>query len=257
MKGNEQRLYQYMEGASKRFIIPVYQRNYDWKIEQCKQLFDDLVDISRNKTNSHFFGSIVSSSAENAGQQEFLIIDGQQRLTTVSLLLLAMHNLLDENLVETDDRTLQTRLLEEYLIDKYAPEETRIKLKPVKNDANAFGVLVDGHRNPIESSNITTNYNYLYNRIQREEITISELYQSFQKLEVINIYLGPEDNAQLIFESLNSTGLDLTEGDKIRNYILMGVETSREQELLYERYWHPIEKATNYDVTFFIFHLSN
>ncbi|MFL8906258.1 DUF262 domain-containing protein [Helcococcus kunzii] len=252
MKGNEQLLYQYMEGSSKRFIIPVYQRNYDWKIEQCKQLFDDLIRLSKNGLKRHFFGSIVSSMAEDAGQQDFLIIDGQQRLTTVSLLLLAMYKLLDENVILTDDETLKTRLLDEYLVDKYAPKETRIKLKPVKNDATAFNALVDKHSNPIESSNITTNYEYFYNRIQKGEITVSELYESFKKLEIINIFLSQEDNPQLIFESLNSTGLDLSEGDKIRNYILMDVKPTTLQEEYYERYWHPLEKATNFDVTFFI-----
>lgn len=252
MKGNEQLLYQYMEGSSKRFIIPVYQRNYDWKIEQCKQLFDDLIRLSKNGLKRHFFGSIVSSMAEDAGQQDFLIIDGQQRLTTVSLLLLAMYKLLDENVILTDDETLKDRLLDEYLVDKYAPKETRIKLKPVKNDATAFNALVDKHSNPIESSNITTNYEYFYNRIQKGEISVSELYESLKKLEIINIFLSQEDNPQLIFESLNSTGVDLSEGDKIRNYILMDVKPTTLQEEYYERYWHPLEKATNFDVTFFI-----
>lgn len=252
MKGNEQLLYQYMEGSSKRFIIPVYQRNYDWKIEQCKQLFDDLIRLSKNGLKRHFFGSIVSSMAEDAGQQDFLIIDGQQRLTTVSLLLLAMYKLLDENVILTDDETLKDRLLDEYLVDKYAPKETRIKLKPVKNDGTAFNALVDKHSNPIESSNITTNYEYFYNRIQKGEISVSELYESLKKLEIINIFLSQEDNPQLIFESLNSTGVDLSEGDKIRNYILMDVKPTTLQEEYYERYWHPLEKATNFDVTFFI-----
>ena len=131
MKGNEELLYQYMEGSSKRFIIPVYQRNYDWTIEQCKQLFDDLVTLSKDNLNRHFFGSIVSSMAEGGGMQEFLIIDGQQRLTTVSLLLLAMYNILDQNILVTEDDTLKTRLFDEYLVDKYAKKETRIKLKQI------------------------------------------------------------------------------------------------------------------------------
>lgn len=252
MKGNEELLYQYMEGSSKRFIIPVYQRNYDWTINQCKQLFDDLVTLSKENLNRHFFGSIVSSIAEGGGMQEFLIIDGQQRLTTVSLLLLAMYNILDKEILTTDDKTLKTRLFDEYLIDKYDREETRIKLKPVKNDAKAFNILVDSYDEPIVGSNITINYEYFFNRIQKEEISISELFDSFRKLEIINIFLGPDDNPQLIFESLNSTGLDLSEGDKIRNFILMDVSPRELQEEYYEKYWHKIEEATNYDVTFFV-----
>lgn len=252
MKGNEELLYQYMEGHSKRFIIPVYQRNYDWTKDQCKQLYDDLVRISKENTKRHFFGSIVSSMNEGGGQQEYLIIDGQQRLTTVSLLLLAMYKILEEEILTTEDLNLKTKLFDEYLVDKYEKKETRIKLKPVKNDAEAFNILVDKFDEPILDSNITTNYEYFYNRILREEISISELYESFKKLEIINIFLGPEDNPQLIFESLNSTGLDLSEGDKIRNYILMDVRPNELQEEYYEKYWHKIEKATKYDVSSFI-----
>ena len=252
MKGNEELLYQYMEGHSKRFIIPVYQRNYDWTKDQCKQLYDDLVRISKENTKRHFFGSIVSSMNEGGGHQEYLIIDGQQRLTTVSLLLLAMYKILEEEILTTKDLNLKTKLFDEYLVDKYEKKETRIKLKPVKNDAEAFNILVDKFDELILDSNITTNYEYFYNRILREEISISELYESFKKLEIINIFLGPEDNPQLIFESLNSTGLDLSEGDKIRNYILMDVRPNELQEEYYEKYWHKIEKATKYDVSSFI-----
>ena len=110
MKGNEELLYQYMEGHSKRFIIPVYQRNYDWTKDQCKQLYDDLVRISKENTKRHFFGSIVSSMNEGGGQQEYLIIDGQQRLTTVSLLLLAMYKILEEEILTTKDLNLKTKL---------------------------------------------------------------------------------------------------------------------------------------------------
>ena len=91
MKGAELRLVEYMEGSKKRFVIPVYQRNYDWKMENCKQLFDDLVKIIRNGRKSHFFGSIVSVYNPDGRNSEYLIIDGQQRLTTVSLLFLAMY----------------------------------------------------------------------------------------------------------------------------------------------------------------------
>lgn len=96
MKGSEQRLVEYMDGAKKRFVIPVYQRNYDWKMENCKQLFDNLVKIIRSGRKSHFFGSIVSVYNPDGRNSEYLIIDGQQRLTTVSLLFLAMYNLIEK-----------------------------------------------------------------------------------------------------------------------------------------------------------------
>lgn len=251
MKGSEQRLVEYMDGAKKRFVIPVYQRNYDWKMENCKQLFDDLVKIIRNGRKSHFFGSIVSVYNPDGRNSEYLIIDGQQRLTTVSLLFLAMYNLLEKKLVVANDQSLSRQLYEDFLVDKYQPEETRIKLKPVKNDSKAFGKLFDDSSEHMPDSNLTVNYNYFYDRIQRAEISMDELFDAICHLEIISIQLNQDDNPQLIFESLNSTGLALSEGDKIRNFILMGLPT-KQQEDFYEKYWNRIEECTGYDVSSFI-----
>ena len=251
MKGSEMKLIKYMEGADKRFVIPVYQRNYDWKMENCKQLYDDLVKVIRDERKNHFFGSIVSTFNPDGDNEEYQIIDGQQRLTTVSLLLLAMYNLIKQGKMIPIDKRLSDRIYEDYLVDKYQPEETRIKLKPIKNDRNAFGKLFGEEEEHIGSSNLTINYNYFYDRIQKEEITIDQLFQAIRSLEIINIRLDSEDNPQLIFESLNSTGLDLSEGDKIRNYILMGLPT-KQQEAFYEKYWNKIEENTNYQVDLFI-----
>lgn len=251
MKGSEGRLIEYMEGSKKRFIIPVYQRNYDWKTENCKQLYDDLVKVIKNNRKSHFFGSIVSVYEPSGRNMEFLVIDGQQRLTTISLLFLAMYNLISNNIVIPDDESLEKQIYEEFLVDKYQPREKRIKLKPVKNDQKAFGKLFDSEEEYIRESNITTNYNYFYDRIQKQEVTIDELFDAIYRLEIINITLNSEDNPQLIFESLNSTGLDLSEGDKIRNFILMGLPT-KEQEEYYEKYWNRIEECTKYDVSSFV-----
>jgi len=252
MHGSAQMLFQYMEGSSKRFIIPVYQRNYDWQIEQCKQLYDDLVKLSKSSSKSHFFGSIVSAQDNTIGMQEYLIIDGQQRLTTVSLLLLAMYNLLSTGVVSANKPKLQDKILEEYLIDKYEPDDTKMKLKPIKEDSTAFSNLLSDTANHIKASNITINYNYYYNRVQQRELSADEIFDTFCRLQIINIFLGSDDNPQLIFESLNSTGMDLSEGDKIRNYILMGITPTKVQEKYYEKYWNKIEKCTNFDVSSFV-----
>lgn len=251
MNGNAQKLIKYMDGASKRFIIPVYQRNYDWKMEHCKQLYDDLVKVIRQNRKSHFFGSIVSVQSETGTMEEFLIIDGQQRLTTVSILLLAIYHLLSSGKMTSQDRQLTDKILKKYLIDEYEPEEKRIKLKPIKNDQKAFGFLFDKDEDHIPDSNLTINYQYFYDRIQREELSIDELFDAICRLEIINISLNHEDNPQLIFESLNSTGLDLSEGDKIRNYILMGLPNDL-QVKFYEKYWNRIEEYTAYDVSAFV-----
>ncbi len=251
MKGSECKFVKYMEGSDKRFVIPVYQRNYDWKMDNCRQLYDDLVKIIKGHRRSHFFGSLVSVYNPNGHNEEFLIIDGQQRLTTVSLLFLAMYNLMDKKIIDPRTANLKQRIYEEYLVDKWQPEDTRIKLKPVKNDQQAFGKLFADPSEYIRESNLTVNYQYFYNRIQKQEITIDELYDAICCLEIINIRLDQEDNPQLIFESLNSTGLDLSEGDKIRNFILMGLP-SKEQDAYYDKYWNKIEICTKYDVSAFI-----
>lgn len=251
MNGNAQKLIKYLDGASKRFIIPVYQRNYDWKMEHCKQLYDDLVKIIRQNRKSHFFGSIVSVQSESGTMEEFLIIDGQQRLTTISLLLLAIYHLLSSGKMVSRDHQLTDKILKKYLIDEYEPEEKRIKLKPIKNDQKAFGILFDQDEEYIPDSNLTINYRYFYNRIQHGELDIDELFDAICKLEIINISLNHEDNPQLIFESLNSTGLNLSEGDKIRNYILMGLPNDQ-QTKFYEKYWNRIESYTDYDVSSFV-----
>lgn len=251
MKGSECRLIEYMEGSKKRFIIPVYQRNYDWKTENCKQLYDDLVKVIKNNRRSHFFGSLVSVYEPSGRNTEFLVIDGQQRLTTVSLLFLAMYNLISNGITVPEDASLGKQIYEDFLVDKYQTQDTRIKLKPVKNDQKAFGKLFDSEDEHIRESNLTMNYNYFYDRIQKQEITIDQLFDAICSLEIINITLNNEDNPQLIFESLNSTGLDLSEGDKIRNFILMGLP-AKEQDEYYEKYWNRIEECTKYDVSSFV-----
>lgn len=251
MKGSETKLLEYMEGAKKRFVIPVYQRNYDWKTENCKQLYDDLVKVVRNHRKSHFFGSIVSSYQPNGRYTEYLVIDGQQRLTTVSLLLLAMYTLIKEGKVTPQTETMAQEIFEDYLVDKHQPKETRVKLKPVKNDRSAFEKLFDIDDENDKQSNLTYNFEYFYNRIQKEEISIEDLYDALFALEIINIELTPDDDPQLIFESLNSTGMALSEGDKIRNYILMGLPAAMQNDY-YEKYWNKIEVCTNYDVSMFV-----
>ena len=252
MKGSAELLEMFMQGVSKRFVIPVYQRNYDWKEEQCKRLYDDLIKLVRTKGKTHFFGSIVSVYNPDGEHHEYLVIDGQQRLTTVSLMLLAIHDLIEQGKVTPKDAMLSGRIYEEYLIDKYAPKETCMKLKPVKNDMIAFSKLFGDEDGHVCGSNITINYNYFYNRIQKQEITVDELFSAFRSLQIINIELKPgDDNPQLIFESLNSTGLALSEGDKIRNFVLMGLPTALHNEY-YEKYWNKIEICTGYDVSSFI-----
>ncbi len=245
MLGEALQLVEFLNGAKQRFVIPVFQRNYDWKIKHCEQLFNDLVKVIRRQRTSHFFGSIVSISP-GGHSKEFQIIDGQQRLTTTTLLLLAMYNLLNEGKIEPEDETLKEKIFEQYLVDPYAlkkyPIEKYVKLRPIKKDRDALYKLFDDQAEPVKDSNITINYNYFYNRIQQAEIIIDELFFAVESLEIINITLDQDEDPQLVFESLNSTGLALSESDKVRNYLLMGLKP-QEQEEYYSKYWEKIENC--------------
>ena len=251
MKGSEARMMEYMDGASKRFVIPVYQRKYDWKEENCRKLYEDLKKIVVDRRDSHFFGSIVSSVVGSGATTEYHIIDGQQRLTTVTLLLLAIRNLISSKKIFAKEPRLDEQINERFLISKWAKEDDRIKLRPVKSDRDALHRLFGDEEDYDHSSNLTLNYKLFCNLILKEEISVDDLYSAIGKLEIISITLDQGDNAQLIFESLNSTGLALTEGDKIRNYVLMGLPP-KDQSKYYDNFWDKIEKCTNKDVSGFI-----
>ena len=154
-------------------------------------------------------------------------------------------------LIVPNQSNLADKIYKTYLIDEWQEDETRIKLKPVKNDKAAFDKLFKDSSEYVQASNLTVNYNYFYSRIQKEEVGIDDLYSAITKLEIINITLNKEDNPQLIFESLNSTGVALSEGDKIRNFILMGLPIKQQNDY-YEQYWNKIEECTGYDVDLFI-----
>lgn len=251
MKGSEAKMTGFMEGADKRYLIPVYQRKYDWKLENCSQLYDDLKTIVRDNRDSHFFGSIVSAVAPNGSKIEYHIIDGQQRLTTVTLLLLAIRNLIAKEKIVSGQGKLDEQINQRFLISPWAKEEDQIKLRPVKSDRDALSGLFGEEEDFDPASNLTLNYRFFCDQLLKEEVTVDELYGAIGKLEIISITLDPGDNAQLIFESLNSTGLALQEGDKIRNYILMG-QTPKDQNKLYDAYWTTIERCTGNDVSSFV-----
>lgn len=251
MKGSETRMTAFMEGADKRYIIPVYQRKYDWKQENCRQLYEDLKKVIKTGRSSHFFGSIVSSVIPNGSKIEYHIIDGQQRLTTVSLLLLAISNLVAKGKLTSREARLDEQISQRFLIAPWASEDDRIKLRPVKSDREALTKLFGPEADYDRSSNLTLNYLFFRDMLLKEEVSADDLYAAIGKLEIISITLEPDDNAQLIFESLNSTGLALAEGDKIRNYILMGLPP-QEQSKYYSEYWEKIEKSTRNDVSAFV-----
>lgn len=243
-KGN---IYEILNG-NKQFLIPVYQRFYSWDIGQCKRLWNDIVEMQKQGKLGHFVGSIVNiaEQAMPTGVQKYMIIDGQQRMTTLTLLLLALRDYAIKN---PDDKTINARRIDNMLLkNEYEEGDERYKLLLTETDRDILISLVE--EKPIREgtrSRLIENYNFFGNKIGGKEIQPSEVYESIGKLQIVNITLDRAvDDAQAIFESLNSTGKELSESDLIRNYILMGLEPS-EQTYVYEHLWRPMEQLFVYE----------
>lgn len=251
MKGYAKPLHEFIEGHKIQFVIPVYQRNYDWLIDNCDQLFSDLVKLSRSNRCSHFFGSIVTSSADSSYNR--LVIDGQQRLTTISLLLLAGIKAVKAGAIEISEESKIDEAYEVFLKAKFCNSERKIKLVPIENDRIAYDKIFNDEDYFDEDSKVTRNYRHFYDLLTRkpQALSFDQLLDTIERLQIISIELDSDDDAQLIFESLNSTGLALTEADKIRNYLLMSL-TPEEQHMCFKNYWQKIEQATGNQPTKFL-----
>ncbi len=251
MKGYAKPLHEFIEGHKIQFVIPVYQRNYDWLMDNCDQLFSDLVKLSHSNRRSHFFGSIVTSAADSSYNR--LVIDGQQRLTTISLLLLAGIKAVKDGAVEISEESKLDEAYEVFLKAKFCNSERKIKLVPIENDRIAYDKIFNEEDSFDEDSKITRNYRHFYDLLTRkpQALSFDQLLDTIERLQIISIELDSDDDAQLIFESLNSTGLALTEADKIRNYLLMSL-TPEEQQVCFKNYWQKIEQATENQPTKFL-----
>ena len=231
--------------GKKQFNIPIYQRTYSWKLKQCQQLLDDIISVGGNDAQkSHFIGSVVyfqPSVAPITSVPEYLVIDGQQRLTTVSLLLLALIHFLkghDEDLIEEES---WEEIQESYLVNRHKKDNSRYKLLLTRRDKETYASLVNEMElSDDDSTKVVENYVFFKKNLTKENA--AQIYYGIKKLIIVDVVLERDkDNPQLIFESLNSTGLDLSQADLIRNYILMG-QTVDTQTELYEKYWYPMEK---------------
>lgn len=241
MKANETRIEDFLSQNKTQFVIPVYQRNYDWNIVQCKQLLNDIFQVGSNdKMSAHFIGSIVyiHDDVYTASRiKELTIIDGQQRLTTLTLIYLVIYKLAKE----LNEQGLENEINETYLINKFASEEEKLKLKPTENNSKAFKYLLYGDEKEEFSdfSKLIENFKYFKSNITKENYQI--VLKGLSKLMFVEISLDKDkDDPQRIFESLNSTGLELTQSDLIRNYILMGLSRTK-QDKIYQNYWEKIE----------------
>lgn len=254
MKANETNLQEIIEG-SKQYIIPMFQRTYSWDQKQWLILWEDLIELveEEHQYDNHFIGSIVSIpvNAIPTGVQQFLVIDGQQRLTTLLILLSAVRDKAEEDgLVE-----LSAEINETMLVNRFKKGEEYFKLLPTQVDKEIFKKIIKKEITEADAaSGLVKCYYYFKSKLNDLTLDVEQLKNGIlQNLSIVSIVLSPDDNPYLVFESLNAKGQPLTEADLIRNYLFMRIDPS-EQEEMYKSYWLPMQTNLDDSLTEFIRH---
>ena len=243
MKATEAKLLEFLK-KSPQFVIPIYQRTYSWAERECGQLWDDIIRTGKSSAvTAHFVGSIVyieQGIYQVSSQSSLLVIDGQQRLTTVMLILEALARHLGDE--EPVDGFSAKKLRNYYLLNPLEEDERGFKLLLTQTDKQSLLALVGQRPQPAEPSvRINENFAFFQKRIGALGGDLADLCIGLSKLVIVDIALSrDQDNPQLIFESMNSTGRELSQADLIRNFILMGLDTAQ-QTRLYEEHWRPME----------------
>ena len=243
MKATEAKLLEFLKKAS-QFVIPIYQRAYSWGEKECRQLWDDILRTGRDDAvSAHFVGSIVyvqKGLYAVTTESPLLVIDGQQRLTTVALLVEALARTLGAS--EPLEGFSARKLRSYYLLNSLEDGERRYKLVLSQTDKDSLIALLDGHPKPKDHSiRVEANFRFFEERLAEVKDELPVLCKGLAKLVIVDISLNrDQDDPQLIFESLNSTGRELSQADLIRNFVLMGLRPQL-QTKLYKQYWRPME----------------
>ncbi len=246
MKAEDQPITQLLNGA-KQFIVPIFQRDYSWGTKHCLQLWDDVLRVGKDANAKwHFMGSVVYVAADDnaAGISRWLVIDGQQRLTTLTLLLIALRDRINnagEGEVAESIPTVEA-IDDYYLRNRHGKGDRKNRLALRRVDQETLAALVEGKELPNPASErVQENFEFFAERIKDADLEV--VHNGIKKLVIVDVSLvRGQDDPQMIFESLNSTGLDLTQADLIRNFVLMRQDADIQTQL-YEDYWQPIEKA--------------
>lgn len=229
MDARKANIYKFLSG-DKQYIIPVYQRIYSWEIEECKRLWFDIVDMQKKNKNGHFVGSIVSITENDSpsDMSKFTIIDGQQRITTLMLLLLALR---DYAFIHREEKSINWKKINNsFLKNPDEDDDSQYKLLLTETDKDILISLIE--KRPI---------------IKNMDLSLQDIYEAIGKLQIVNINLDrTSDEPQVIFESLNSTGKELSESDLIRNFVLMGLD-NKQQKDIYKNIWRPMEQLFRYE----------
>lgn len=250
MKASETSLQPVLEGT-KQYVIPLFQRAYRWKRKDWETLWDDLMDLYADATGrEHFMGAIVTMPVEMSphGINKFVLIDGQQRLTTLFLILA----LIRDQAKATDPR-LAEQINELYLVNKWETDVNYYKLLPTHVDREPYFELISGK--PVRDGRLAGAAEFFRRRLagpgpDQQPIDIQQLQKTIlQRLVLVGIVLAKDENPYLIFESLNGKGQPLTEADLVRNYIFMNIEAEHDQQIAYKDLWLPMERRLNDNVT--------
>jgi uncharacterized protein with ParB-like and HNH nuclease domain len=253
MKATETDLKRVMSHADQQFIVPLFQRTYSWNKKEWQDLWNDLLELyDSEEPKSHFIGAIVTIPIENINSQSIaqrLLIDGQQRLTTISILLILIRNIAIESFT---DEMLGRQIEEQYLINSFAKSKNeRYKLRPTQQDRLIFEALIDQQEIPNALTNtlLAKCYEFFEAKLKRKKINLDQLFQILVgSFSVVKIELDSTDNPHIIFESLNAKGKPLTQADLIRNHFLMKIPSDQQEEV-FKKYWQPMQEGLGDNLT--------
>lgn len=248
MNASENKLQQIIEGE-KQFVVPLFQRAYSWGEKEWKTLWEDIVDLYEQESpRAHFIGSIVTipTTSVPEGVAKYLLIDGQQRLTTIYVLMAVLRDQINGELAEAIHNTL--------LVNQYKKDNDKLKLLPTQFDRAAFNALIQGDAKEAVGTQLGNAYKYFERQFKRNNFETEKFKKIISNfLSLVSITLDPNDNPHLVFESLNAKGRPLTQSDLIRNYFFMRIHVDRQDEI-YKLYWQPMQSALGDSLTIYIWH---
>ncbi len=252
MKASETRFQQIIEGT-KQYIVPLFQRPYSWEKKEWDTLWDDLVDLYENdKPKYHFIGSLVTIPTDFApeGVSKYLLIDGQQRLTTIFILFTVLRDLAKKN----DFQDLADEITQTLLVNKFKKESDYFKLLTTQLDRDSFQTLITNGAEKVSPSKIKDCYLFFERRIRNNRIDIAKFKEVItNRLSAVSIVLDHDDNPHVVFESLNAKGYPLTQADLIRNYFFMRISADLHDKI-HKDYWEPMQRDLGENLTEFIRH---
>jgi uncharacterized protein with ParB-like and HNH nuclease domain len=247
MKASETRFQPIIEGT-KQYVVPLFQRPYSWGKKEWDVLWSDLVDLCESdEPKSHFIGSIVTMPTVSVpeGVSKYLLIDGQQRLTTIFILLATLRDLAKHS----DRAELADEINQTLLVNPFKKSRDFYKLMPTQVDREYFQRLMDAEVVDGQASQVFECYRYFERKLSQGTVGIDDLTKVVTtRLSVVSIVLDTDDNAHLVFESLNAKGRPLTQADLIRNYFFMRIHVD-EQEKINAKYWNPMQDALGDNLT--------